>query len=68
VPPPAPVPVDPLAVLRARNRADGLGLDAWTACAEWRGERLDLGYALDVLHPLAGAGDSSAARLAVSSS
>jgi hypothetical protein len=28
-------------------------LHARTACPSWLGERLDLGYALDVLHPLA---------------
>ena len=53
VPPPAPVPNDPEEALRARHRAQGLRLDAWTLCPEWYGERLDLGYALDVLHPLA---------------
>jgi hypothetical protein len=53
VPPPAPVPADPVRALRARHGAQGLRLDAWTACPDWAGERLDLGWALDVLHPLA---------------
>jgi hypothetical protein len=38
VPPPPLVPADP---------------DAWTTFAEWLGERLDLGWVLDGLHPLA---------------
>jgi hypothetical protein len=66
VPPPAPVPDDPVDALRARHHADGLRLDAWTTCAEWLGEHLDLGYALDVLHPLASGRDSSPARLTFS--
>jgi len=28
-------------------------VSAWTATPTWRGERLDVGYAIDVLHPLA---------------
>ena len=28
-------------------------LHARTACPGWQGERLDVGYAIDVLHPLA---------------
>jgi len=28
-------------------------LDARTATPRWLGERLDVGYAMDVLHPLA---------------
>ncbi len=53
VPPPAAVPADPTRVLRQRNEAQGLRLDARTACPQWLGERLDLGWAIDVLHPLA---------------
>jgi hypothetical protein len=53
VPPPASVPADPEAVLRAHNDAQGLHLDARTACPGWLGERLNLVYAIDVLHPLA---------------
>jgi hypothetical protein len=47
------VPEDPFGVLRARHEAEGLRLHARTTCAEWLGERLDVGYAIDVLHPLA---------------
>ena len=47
------VPVDPVKPLRARHEADGLDLHARTAIPFWTGERLDLGYAIDVLHPLA---------------
>jgi hypothetical protein len=53
VPPPAWVPLDPVAGLRAQNEAAGLGLHARTAMPSWLGERLDMGYAIDVLHPLA---------------
>jgi hypothetical protein len=55
VPPPAPVPTDAVQALRARHHARGLRLDARTACPDWLGERLDLAWALDVLHPLAAA-------------
>jgi hypothetical protein len=37
--------------LVATNRAQGLAIDARTACPSWLGERLDLGWAIDVLHP-----------------
>jgi hypothetical protein len=53
VPPPAAVPADPVAALRAHHHAQGLRLHARTALPDWDGERLDLGWALDVLHPLA---------------
>ncbi len=36
-----------------RPGLEELRLGPWTACPEWHGERLDLGWALDVLHPLA---------------
>ena len=53
VPPPASIPGDPVSVLRARHDAQGLHLDERTTCAGWLGERLDLVWAIDVLHPLA---------------
>ncbi len=53
VPPPAPVPDDPVAALRAWHDAQGLRLHARTSCPGWLGERLDVGWAIDVLHPLA---------------
>ncbi len=56
VPPPAAVPADPVRALRARHDAQGLRLHARTACPGWLGERLDLGWAIDVLHPLATGG------------
>jgi len=52
VPPTAPVPADPIHTLHAQHAALGLRLHARTACPGWLGERLDLGWALDVLHPL----------------
>jgi hypothetical protein len=53
VPPPTAVPIDPVGALRARHEADGLHLDASTATPDWFGERFDVGWAIDVLHPLA---------------
>jgi hypothetical protein len=53
VPPPAEVPADAEAAIRARNEGNGLTLHPRTAMPGWLGERLDLGYAVDVLHPLA---------------
>jgi 5-methylcytosine-specific restriction endonuclease McrA len=53
VPPPASVPADPVGALRVQHDAQGIRLHARTACARWLGERLDVGWAIDVLHPLA---------------
>jgi 5-methylcytosine-specific restriction endonuclease McrA len=53
VPSSAAVPADPMAALRAQHDAQGLRLHARTACPGWLGERLDVGWAIDVLHPLA---------------
>jgi len=39
--------------LRTQNDARGLHIDARTSMPGWLGERLDVGYAIDVLHPLA---------------
>ncbi len=53
VPHPPEVRGDPVAILRARNEENGLHLHARTAIAGWLGERLDVGWAISVLHPLA---------------
>jgi hypothetical protein len=53
IPPSPAVPDDPVRTLRARNEAAGLHLHARTTCPGWLGERLDVGWALDVLHPRA---------------
>ncbi len=53
VPPPPAVPADPVRALRAQNNAQGLHLDEKTTRPGWLGERLDLGWAISVLHPLA---------------
>jgi len=50
---PAPVPEKPVEVLRMAHESQGLRLNARTACTGWLGERLDVGWAIDVLHPLA---------------
>ncbi len=53
VPPPPEVRGDPVKVLRARHDVEGLHLHAHTATPGWLGEHLDVGWAIDVLHPLA---------------
>jgi len=52
-PPPAAVPDDPVEALRVCHDAIGIRVDARTACAGGLGERLDLVWAIDVLHPRA---------------
>jgi len=52
--PPAPaMPADPVGSLERRHAAEGLRLHARSACPTWGGERLDVGWALAVLHPAA---------------
>jgi len=53
VPPPAATPTDPVQALRGRHDAQGLRIDARTSTPAWLGERLDVGWAIDVLHPRA---------------
>ena len=53
VPEPPKLPVDPMEVLRDMNIAYGLDLDGDTMTPSWHGERLDVRYAIDVLHPRA---------------
>ena len=53
VPSPPSVAHDPVHVLRARHESQGLWIHARTAMPGWLGERLDVGWAIDVLHPLA---------------
>jgi hypothetical protein len=53
VPLPAVVPADAVGTLRAQHAAKGIRLHARTGLAGWLGERLDVGWAIDVLHPLA---------------
>ena len=53
VPVPARSPDNPVQALRARNEAIGLHLDAQTTRPGWLGEPLNVGYAIDVLHPRA---------------
>jgi hypothetical protein len=47
------VPGDPVEMLRAQHDAQGLRLHAHTATSGWLGEHLDVGWAINVLHPLA---------------
>jgi 5-methylcytosine-specific restriction endonuclease McrA len=53
VPRPPAAPDDPVGSLRTQHQAAGLNLHPRTAMPKWLGERLDLGYAIDVLHPRA---------------
>jgi len=52
VSPPPVLPADPVGALRAEHTAQGLQIHSRTGVAGWVGERLDLGWAIDVLHPL----------------
>ena len=54
VPLPASVPANPVEALRAHNGVRSLHIDTRTSMPGWLGERLDVGYAIGVLHPLAG--------------
>jgi hypothetical protein len=62
VPLPAVVPEDPVTALRARHDAQGLHVTARTGCPSWLGEGLNVGWAIDVLHPLAQTVRSSPSR------
>ena len=53
VPAPPEVRTDPIEALRALHEAQGLRIHPRTARPEWLGERLDVGWAIGVLHPLA---------------
>jgi len=53
VPPAAAVPADPVGALRTQHVAQGLRLHARTGLTQWLGERLDVVWAIDVLHPRA---------------
>jgi hypothetical protein len=60
-PVPAAVPADPINVLRTEHDSIGLRIHARTACPAWLGERLNVAWAIDVLHPLA-VGQATATR------
>jgi len=51
VPPPVAIPGDPVETLQTANETRQLQIHARTGCSGWLGERLDVGWALDVLHP-----------------
>jgi len=53
------MPGDPVQVLRMRHEAGGLELNAQTGMPGWLGERLNVAYAIDVLHPMADGGPGS---------
>jgi len=53
VPPPAAVPRDPTEALRETHESEGVQITARTSTPLWLGEHLDVGWAIDVLHPLA---------------
>jgi 5-methylcytosine-specific restriction endonuclease McrA len=53
VPPPSAAPFDPVRAIEDTNSALGIHVDARTTMPGWLGERLDVAYAIDVLHPLA---------------
>jgi 5-methylcytosine-specific restriction endonuclease McrA len=47
------VPHDPVKALHVANGAHAINVDSHTLKPSWDGERLDVGYAIDVLHPRA---------------
>jgi hypothetical protein len=52
--PPAPAVLpDPIGALHWNHRARGLTIGPETSMPSWLGERLDLGWAISVLHPAA---------------
>ena len=53
VPPPSALPEDPVSAIRDHHHSQGLQVNARTACPAWVGERFDVGWAIDVLHPRA---------------
>ncbi len=53
VPAPPAVSSEPAQAIVAANRAGGVAINARTGCPSWLGERLDLGWAIDILHPAA---------------
>jgi hypothetical protein len=63
VPPSPTAPADPVSTLRAQHATLGLRIHARTSCPGWLGERLDVGWALDVLHPRAAPGVLASQRI-----
>ena len=53
VPKPTPAPAAAAENLMAKNAALGLHIDGRTSMPSWLGERLDLDWAISVLHPIA---------------
>ena len=53
VPAPAALNANPSKTVRAQNDAHGVQIDARTAMPGWQGERLDVAWAISVLHPRA---------------
>jgi Domain of unknown function (DUF222)/HNH endonuclease len=53
VPAPAAVPANPADTLQAQNNEAGVQINARTSMPGWQGERLDMGWAISVLHPRA---------------
>jgi hypothetical protein len=51
VPAPVAMLADPVRTLRQQHDSQGLRLHPRTACPGWLGERLDVGWAIGVLHP-----------------
>jgi len=53
VPAPSAVPANPTDTLQSQNGGAGAQINTRTAMPGWHGERLDVGYAISVLHPRA---------------
>ena len=54
VPSPPAVPADPVEALRSDHVAEGVHVHTRTGLSGWLGERLDVGWAMDVLRPRPG--------------
>jgi hypothetical protein len=53
VPPLALLDSNPVDAIRIVNDQEGVRIGPKTGLSEWRGERFDTGWAIDVLHPRA---------------
>jgi hypothetical protein len=62
VPEPAALPPDPLDAVIWANRERGVAIGPETSMPNWLGERLDLGWAISVLHPAANPYRAAAGR------
>jgi Domain of unknown function (DUF222)/HNH endonuclease len=63
VPEPATVPANAVETLEGQNGGAGVQIGPRTSMPGWQGERLDIGYAISVLHPRANSSSIPARRI-----